>query len=289
MVPWEGVSSLAPDPVEKKPLYHFLPGAKTLSFGTLGCNFSCSYCQNYSISVPQDNSIWREFSALELAELAVKENVRVMVATYNEPTVSLEWALEIFKKGRQLLPDMKVGLVSNGYLSIEAIELLSGIDFIKIDLKSFDRNKFAELTGASLQGVLDCIKDTVKRGFWIELVTPLVPGFNDSQKEIEEAAYFILSIDSELPWHITAFRPAYRMRNRAASEQDVRRAVMIARSCGLKYVYGGNVFAPDLLATFCPGCGKKVLEREALLMVKNHLLPGGKCPCCSKTIRGVWE
>lgn len=289
MVPWGGVSSLAPDPIEKKPLYHFLPGAKTLSFGTLGCNFSCSYCQNYSISVPQDNSIWRECSASQLAELAAKENARVMVATYNEPTVSLEWALEIFRKGRQLLPEIRLGFVSNGYLSAEALDLLSGIDFIKIDLKSFDRNKFAELTGASLQGVLDCIKDTVKRGFWTEIVTPLVPGFNDSQKEIEETAAFILSIDPELPWHITAFRPAYRMFNRAAGRQDILRAVTTARSCGLKYVYGGNVSDPELLDTFCPGCGKKILERGALFMKKNYLLPGGKCPYCSKIIKGVWE
>lgn len=287
MAPWGGVSSLGLDPIEKKPLYHFLPGLITLSFGMIGCNFRCLYCQNHEISFDEEGFL-KPFSASEIADIAIREKTPIIVSTYNEPTISIEWAIEVFNEAQKRNPGIKKGIVSNGYFSPQAISLMEGLDFIKIDLKSFNPERFYKLTSASLDGVLESIKLSVSKGFWVEIVTPLVPDFNDSEYEVKSAASFIASIDPEIPWHITAYHPDFLMDNRRAELKDIDRAISIAKKAGLKNVYAGNIIESGLSSTFCPSCGRMVIERGYMTLRRN-LLVNGRCPFCKNLVKGVWE
>ncbi len=288
MSPYGGISSMGLDPIEKKPLYHFLPGSLTLSFGMRGCNFKCLYCQNHEISFGAEDIPLKPFTAEQIADIATTEKTSTIVSTYNEPTISIEWGIEVFKEAQKKNPEIKKGIVSNGYFSPQALSLMKELDFIKIDLKSFDHEKFYKLTSANLDGVLESIKLSVSKGFWVEIVTPLVPDFNDSQDEIKSAASFIASIDPEIPWHITAYHPDFLMNNRGAQIQDIDIAVSIAKKVGLKNVYGGNIVNTRLSSTFCPLCGKEVVERGYMGLKKNLLIKG-RCPFCKTMVKGVWE
>lgn len=287
-VPKGFVSSLAFDPIEKKPIYHFMPSRPTLSFGALGCNFTCPYCQNHSISKPGDSCPVYPFTADKLADTAVKENIKIAVATYNEPAVFAEWAAEIFYVFRKKIKGAKIGAVSNGYFSEDTLKLWGPPDFINIDLKSFDEDTHRKITGAELKEVLSSIELCLSLGVWTEITTLLVKNLNDSSAEIRKAANYIKSLSSEIPWHITAYRPAYLMNIPATDKQDIEKAVFTAREMGLKHVYGGNVIGDSLGDTFCPSCGKRVYLRRGYLEYSN-LLNKGKCPFCSYLLKGVWE
>lgn len=295
-VPYGYVSSLHIDPIEKKPVYHFMPSSQTLSFGMIGCNFRCIYCQNYGISQPLRENLdvyIKEITSDEMINIAIENNINVIVSTYNEPVITLEWAKEIFKKAKEKNPDMKTGFVSNGYITEESLNYIKNyIDFIRVDLKSFDAYKFRKLTGgAELSKLLDSIKMIYRNNIHIEIVTLLVPEFNDSREELIKMSEFIKSISPDIPWHITAFHPDYKMLDKPVTDKyAVENAVELAYSNGLRYVYAGNIYS-NFLNTYCPNCHELIIRRDYMRTVDSKLrVDEGKgfCPFCGTQIYGVF-
>jgi len=288
--PWGYVSGAAADPVEKKPFFHALPGSSTLSFGMFGCNFRCSFCQNWEISDAGSaaSHIPVAVSAGELASQAADAGAAIMVSTYNEPLITAEWAAEVFAAAKKR--GLRTAFVSNGYATPEAAAFLRPVlDFWKVDLKSFDAGRLRETCGADLGKVLDGIRLIKGSGFWMEAVTLLVPGFNDSDAEVGAMAEFLAGLSPDIPWHLTAFHPDHLMTDRAPTPAAaLYRAREIALARGLRYVYCGNVAGARWQDTLCPACGKAVVRREGF-SVKSNLLEGtGTCPCGQK-IPGVWK
>lgn len=293
MVPYGYVSALNIDPIEKKPVYHFMPGSDTLSFGMFGCNFRCDYCQNYEISqIFLDENIknisFRNISLDEIVSIAEENDIKIIVSTYNEPTVSIEWAAEIFKKAKNKIKSAKTGFVSNGYLSDESLDYIFGcVDFIRADLKSFNYEKFKKLTKADLKDLIVSIEKIYKKGFHLEIVTLIVEGFNDTKQELKEIAFFIKSLSSDIPWHITRAHPDYKMSDiNPPAVPKMEDLIAYARSLGLNYVYGGN-YDTSYKDTLCPKCGKKIFERE-YMRLKYYGIKNGLCPKCGQKIYGVY-
>ncbi|MDD2804515.1 MAG: AmmeMemoRadiSam system radical SAM enzyme [Elusimicrobiales bacterium] len=288
--PWGYVSGASPDPIEKKPFFHALPGARTLSFGMYGCNFRCSFCQNWHIS--SVNAAGRPapetVSAEDLAAAAKSAGARVLVSTYNEPLITAEWAAAVFAAGKRR--GLRAAFVSNGYATPESVALLRPVlDLWKVDLKGFDSAKYAAVCGARLDRALEGIRLIKEAGFWLEVVTLLIPGFNDSDGEVGEMAAFLAGLSPDIPWHLTAFHPAHKMTDRAATPPSaLYRARELALARGLRYVYCGNVPGASGQATACPACGRTVIKREGFAVLENLLGPGGSCPCGQK-IPGLWD
>jgi len=245
MAPYGYTAGMACDPVEKKPFFHVLPGAGAFSFGMLGCNFSCSFCQNYessqTLKEPFCGSAVHEISSEQLVKLAQKCSSRIVVSTYNEPLITAEWSAEIFKKAKAL--GFLCGYVSNGYAGPRALEYIRPYaDLYKVDLKCFDGAKYEKTAGGKLHIVLDSIRRIKELGFWLEIVTLVIPGFNDSEKELRGAAKFIFSVSPDIPWHVTAFHPDYKMTDPPQTPAaTLLRAYEIGRDAGLRYVYPGNI------------------------------------------------
>lgn len=288
--PWGYVSGAAPDPIEKKPFFHVLPGARTLSFGMYGCNFHCGFCQNWQIAGVKEAAALRpeETSPEALAEAAVALGAKAVISTYNEPLITAEWGAAVFAaaKKRGLL----TGFVSNGYATPEAAAFLRPhMDLWKVDLKSFDADNYRKVCGADLAKVLKGIETIKAYGFWVEAVTLLIPDFNDSNAEIGKMAAFLAGLSPDIPWHLTAFHPDHLMTDRGPTpESTLLRARNIALKKGLRYVYCGNISGVDGQNTVCPSCGREVVVREGF-GVKTNLLGGkGLCPCGHK-IPGVWS
>jgi len=213
LVPRGYVSGLQVDPIEKKPFFHVLPGADALSFGMLGCDYHCSYCQNWLTSQTLRNPAAQvgpsDVRAEEIVDTATRHRAPVMVSTYNEPLITSEWAVEIFRLARE--QGIVCGYVSNGNATPEVLDYLRPwVQLYKIDLKSFRDAAYRKL-GGTLQNVLDTIRDVHARGFWMEIVTLLVPGFNDSRAELEELTAFVAEVSPDIPWHVTAFHKDYKM------------------------------------------------------------------------------
>jgi pyruvate formate lyase activating enzyme len=290
-VPFNYLSSVGLDPIEKKPVYHFLPGSLTFSFGMYGCNFRCKCCQNWEIS--QEIGQKYLITSDEIIKKAIDNNINVFVSTYNEPTITVEWALEIFSKAKENIKDSKTGFVSNGYISKESLDYLDRkIDFIRVDLKSFNKEKYRELTGgADLDKLLSSIEEIYKRSIHLELVTLVIEDFNDSDDEIKSMAYYIKSLSPSIPWHLTRFHPAYKMtENKQTSTTKIERLIDIAKQVGVFYVYGGNYITKNL-NTYCPSCRKLIIERSYMSLERNYLsIKNGKgfCPWCGFEIYGVF-
>ncbi|HOX22794.1 MAG TPA: AmmeMemoRadiSam system radical SAM enzyme [Elusimicrobiales bacterium] len=290
------VSALACDPVEKKPFFHVLPGSGAFSFGMLGCNFTCKFCQNYSISQARDPNVFRAEAALisarEIAAAAAKSGAKLLVSTYNEPLITAEWAVEIFKAAG---PGYVCAYVSNGYATPEAVDFVKPyLRAFKVDLKCFRDANYRAMTGGGLQPVLDTIALLHKQGIWTEVVTLLVPGFNDDPQELRDMARFLKSVSPQLPWHITAFRPEYKLLDRQSTQADkIFKAVEIGRKEGLNFVYAGNLRGHDFENTLCPNCGKTVVERRgfALKNLSLDIAADGKACCkyCKTNIPGIWR
>jgi pyruvate formate lyase activating enzyme len=302
------LSSVCVDPVEKKPLFHFLPGTNVFSIGTLGCNFSCAFCQNWDISQVPNNlrqaniGKWRSqlktlvdachnLRPLDAVNCALDSGCKSIAFTYNEPTIFAEYAIDVMKeagkstRGRKL----KGVFVTNGFETRECWRALKGlVSAANIDLKAFSKGFYKELCGASIDGVMDSIEYARKLGFWVEVTTLLIPGKNDSLKELKEGAEWLCSIDSEMPWHVTAFHPDYRMHEKSTPNETLLKAREIGLKAGLKHVYCGNAWLPDCEKTFCPGCGASLIEREGFAVTKNELV-SGKCPECGFAVKGIWE
>lgn len=294
MVPWGYVVALQCDPTEKKPLFHVFPGSDAVTFGMLGCDLHCDYCQNWLTSQAlRDEAAGvgpRDITAEEIVALATRRHARLVVSSYNEPLITAEWAAEIFRLAKRA--GLYTACVSNGNATPEVLDYLRpSTDAYKIDLKTMSDRGYRKL-GGKLEHVLDGVRHAHERGFWLEIVTLVVPDFNDSEEELRDAASFIASVSPDIPWHVTAFQPHYkRTGDRGTSPSQLVRAAEIGREAGLDFVYAGNL-AGSLERwenTYCPGCGRLLVERVGVHVTKDELSPsGGGCPGCGRPIPGIW-
>lgn len=278
------------DPIEKKPLYHFLPGSRSLSIAAMGCNFSCHFCQNHSISlVADEQSITGEsLSPEQLIESALDNRARSISYTYTEPTVFFELMLQTARLARQA--GLKNVMVSNGYLSAEALARLAPfLDAANIDLKAFGDDFYRRYCSARLQPVLDSIKALKAGGVWLEITTLLIPGLNDDPLEINRLVTFLLEVDDGMPWHLSRFFPQHRLRHiPATDENSINGFLGLGAKRGLKYLYGGNLASDSWNDTSCPQCRAVLIRRRGYQTTVATLL-AGKCQDCGLAIPGVWE
>jgi pyruvate formate lyase activating enzyme len=291
-VPFNYVSALNKDPIEKKPFFHVKPGSKTLSFGMLGCNFYCSFCQNWQISqIDKDtnsNCKIMPISAKEIVEIALKDNIETITSTYNEPLITSEWSKTIFEEAATY--GINGAVVSNGFASTEILKsILPFIKYYKVDLKSFNQENYKKC-GGNLQIILDTINLLYKNNIWIEIVTLLIPGYNNSKEEISEIATFIKSISEFIPWHITAFHPNYKMLSYSnTSSANLLEAVEIGKKVGLKYIYTGNLSSlQEYENTYCFECGNLLIERYGY-NIRRNIITDNSCPKCKTLIHGRWK
>uniref|UniRef100_I2Q558 Pyruvate-formate lyase-activating enzyme n=1 Tax=Desulfovibrio sp. U5L TaxID=596152 RepID=I2Q558_9BACT len=287
---YDRVAAANLDPVEKKPLYHFEPGTLTFSFGTMGCNMSCSFCQNYSLSQPprQGREVKGErITPAELVQAAKRSHAASISYTYSEPTIFFELMRDTAVLAKEA--GLKNILVSNGFQSPQCLDALAGlIDAANIDLKAMNRDFYERVCGARLPPVLKNLVHMRKLGWWIEVTTLLIPGVNDTDAELTELAAFVSrELGPDTPWHISRFHPDFTMQDTPATPLDrLDRAYAIGREAGLRFVYIGNVPGRNRSATVCPGCGETVIEREGMGL-RSARTKGGHCPSCGRTIPGL--
>ncbi len=292
-VPWGYVGGVQCDPIEKKPFFHAYPGALAYSFGMLGCDLHCSYCQNWVTSQalrdPNAVSAPLEASPELLVRDALRQGAKVLVSTYNEPLITAEWAVAIFREARAA--GLKTAFVSNGNGTPQVLEYLRPwIDFYKVDLKSFDDQHYRQL-GGRIGPILDTIRLLHGMGIWVEIVTLLIPGFNDSDDELRRLAEFLVSVSPDIPWHVTAFHKDYKMSDPADTRaSDLMRAAEIGKSAGLRYIYAGNLpgRVGELEDTRCHNCRHTLIRRYGYFIEEYRLTPKGGCPDCGTSIPGRW-
>jgi pyruvate formate lyase activating enzyme len=292
-VPWGYVGGVQCDPIEKKPFFHAHPGALAYSFGMLGCDLHCGYCQNWVTSQAlRDPAAVAPPVAAHPADLvhdALRLGARVLVSTYNEPLITSEWAVAIFKEAKAA--GLLTGYVSNGNGTPEVLEYIRPwVDLYKVDLKGFDDRHYRQL-GGRLQPILDTIRRLHAMGVWVEIVTLLIPGFNDSRDEIARLTEFVAGVSPDIPWHVTAFHGDYKMTEPQNTTADMLLgAAAIGRSAGLRYVYAGNLpgAVGDLENTRCASCGETVVARYGYFIRDYRLTADGRCPACAKPIPGRW-
>ncbi len=292
-VPWGYVGALQLDPIEKKPFFHVLPGVRALTFGMLGCDLHCSFCQNWQISQTlRDKNAGappQSIPPTQLVQIAQRYGAGALVSSYNEPLITSEWAAAIFQEAKRA--GLLTGYVSNGNATREVLQYVRPhLDCYKIDLKSMQDRNYRVL-GAVLKNVLDGIAMVYELGFWLEIVTLVIPGFNDSDEELRQMARFLVSISPDIPWHVTAFHKDYKMLdpdNTPAS--TLMRAAKIGYEAGLHFVYAGNLpgEAGRYENTYCPSCGSLLIERYGFWIHENRLREG-RCPDCNCVIPGIWR
>lgn len=291
-VPWGYVAGLAVDPLEKKPFFHVLPGASALSFGMLGCDLHCTFCQNWvssqALRDPAAGTPVQEIGPSDIVALALRHGAPVVTSTYNEPLITSEWAAAVFREADAA--GLLCSYVSNGHASPEVLDYLRPwLRLCKVDLKCFRDRGYRDL-GGSLEKVLWTIRALHERGVWVEVVTLVVPGFNDSDEELRDVARFLVSVSADLPWHVTAFHGDYKMTEPPATGlRTLLRAAEIGVAAGLHHVYVGNVpGASPWEDTRCPGCGATLIERSGYRIRRNRVASGA-CPDCGRRLAGVWE
>jgi len=277
------------DPIEKKPFYHFLPGSRSYSIATIGCNFRCGFCQNWSISQASKRvggSASYELKPEEVVREAKKTGSRSISYTYTEPTIFFEYAYDTAKRAK------KEGLyntfVTNGYMTREALLAIKPyLDACNVDLKSFREETYRDICAASLKPVLDSIRYMKELGIWVEVTTLVVPGLNDTEDELKRIAEFIASVDKGIPWHISRFHPDYKFTDTAPTPRDkLKIAESAGKNASLKYIYLGNIIEEG--ATSCHKCGKLLIVRTGYFIKENNV-KHGKCPDCNSVVEGVWE
>ncbi len=280
------------DPIEKKPLYHFLPGTDIFSIATAGCNFRCSFCQNWQISQITKGKtgqvIGEEFLPQEVVKHALDYNCQAVAYTYTEPTIFFEYAYDTAILAKKA--GLKNVFVTNGYQTPETIELMTGlIDAANLDLKSFNKDFYKKICGAELSKVLDTIKLMHKKGIWIELTTLIVPGQNDSNQELKQIAEFIANLSKDIPWHISRFFPTYKMsETQATPVSTIKRAFKIGKESGLNFIYAGNINNSKLSSTNCSSCLKTLIKRDGYLIELN-LKDNDRCPDCGTRLPGIFS
>lgn len=295
-VPWGYVAALQSDPIEKKPFFHVLPGSNALTFGMLGCDFHCGYCQNWLTSQAMrdpaaDDSInyIRKITPRGMVEIARRTNASVIVSSYNEPLITSEWAVSIFKEAKAA--GLMCAYVSNGNNTPEVIDYIRPyISAYKVDLKSMQDRNYRKLGGV-LSNVLDGIKRAHEMGLWVEVVTLTIPGFNDSNEELWEAARFLASVSPDIPWHVTAFHKDYKMTEPDNTPaQTLLRAAEIGREAGLHYVYAGNLpgHVEEYEDTFCPHCNELLIKRAGYVIYEYRITASGTCVRCGAKVPGLW-
>jgi len=295
-VPWGYTAGMQCDPIEKKPFFHAHPGALAYSFGMLGCDLHCGYCQNWVTSQalrdPNAVSPALDVSPEDLVREAIHQGAKVLVSTYNEPLITSEWAVAVFQEAKA--SGLLTGFVSNGNGTPQVLEYLRPwLDLYKIDLKSFDDRHYHEL-GGRIGPILDTVRRVHKMGLWLEIVTLLIPGFNDSKDEIRRLTEFIAGVSPDIPWHVTAFHMDYKMQGdglRNTTVDDLLAAAEIGREAGLRYIYAGNL--PGRVGqwedTRCPNCGNTLICRYGYLIEDYRLTPEGSCLGCGHRIPGRWS
>lgn len=295
-VPWGYVAALQVDPIEKKPFFHVLSGSDALTFGMLGCDFHCSYCQNWLTSQTlrdpaSDLSIEyiRKISPEQIVQVAQRSRAQVIASSYNEPLITSEWSVGIFRLARQA--GLTCVYVSNGNATPEVLQYLRPyLSAYKIDLKTMQDKHYRQLGGV-LQHVLDSIRLAYELGFWVEVVTLVVPGFNDSSDELMDAARYIASVSPDIPWHVTAFHPDYKMTDPPpTSVNALLRAAEIGEEAGLHFVYAGNLpgRTKTYENTYCPQCRFLLIERVGYVLRSYRITAQGTCPHCGAEIPGLW-
>jgi pyruvate formate lyase activating enzyme len=274
------------DPIEKKPLYHFQPFSKSFSLGTVGCNFRCPFCQNYTISQTTNIDTSVVYMPEDIVRLALEHKTQSISYTYNEPTIWYPYAKDIGVLAKE--QGLKNVFVSSGYESHEVLEdMKSWLDAANIDLKSFSHDYYKKVLKTNLDGVLESLIEFAKNNIWLEITTLLIPGVNDSEEEIHQMAAFISSkLGLEIPWHFSAFHPDYKMLDTPSTPYEtLLKAREIAHGYGIKYVYLGNVRTDS--NTYCPKCQAKLVDRNNFTIGALDVR-SGSCEVCGESIKGVW-
>jgi pyruvate formate lyase activating enzyme len=279
--------------VEKKPFFHVYPGSDALTFGMMGCDFHCSYCQNWVTSQALRDAASlapiRPVTAEELVNAATAQNARLVVSSYNEPLITAEWSVSVFQKAKPR--GLLCAFVSNGNATPEALDFVRPwIEAYKVDLKTFSDKNYRSL-GGTLAHVTETIRMVHERGLWLEIVTLLIPGFNDSEAELRDIAQFLVAVDRDIPWHITAFHQDYHMTSpQNTTATQLMQAAELGAAAGLCFVYAGNL--PGQVDrwenTYCPQCGKLLIERSGYLVQSYAITADGTCPECHTAIPGIW-
>jgi len=285
-------SGFCVDPIEKKPLNHFLPGTPVLSFGTAGCNLACKFCQNWDISKSREiDTLADQASPEKIARVAQRLGCRSVAFTYNDPVIFLEYAVDVAKACHAL--DIKTVAVTAGYISEEPrVEFFDHMDAANVDLKAFTDRFYWKLCGGHLQPVLDTLVYLKNETHvWFELTTLLIPGENDSDAELEEMTRWVVEhLGPDVPMHFTAFHPDWKMLDTPPTPPEtLTRARRIARKNGVRYAYTGNVHDEAGGSTYCHQCGAKLIGRDWYVITAWHLTADGRCPACQAACAGVLE
>ena len=277
------------DPIEKKPLFHVMPGSKSYSIATVGCNFHCRHCQNYTISQVSSNATIQgaEQTPQEIVKKAIDNGCRSISYTYTEPTIFFEFAYDTARLAKAA--GLSNIFVTNGYISKDALETIAPfLDAANIDLKGFTEGFYRNIVHARLSEVLDSIIEYRKQGIWIEITTLIIPGLNDSNSELQGIASFITSnLGVDTPWHVTQFYPTHQITDRPRTPvETLRMAREIGNEAGLRFVYEGNVPGEGGENTLCPSCSALLIQRYGFQIESNRIISGA-CPDCGLSIAGI--
>ncbi len=281
------------DPIEKKPLFHFLPGSEAYSVATVGCNLSCPFCQNHEISMAMHRGIAAppgyDAPVENVVSDALASGCRSICFTYSEPTIFFEYMADLARAARQR--GLRTSMVSNGFIEQEPLaELCTFIDAANIDLKAFEQQTYRKVLGGRLEPVLETIKGLHEAGVWTEVTTLVVPGMNDSEQELSRIAEFVASVSVDIPWHVSRFFPNHEYNDRSpATLPLVRRALDAGAHAGLRYLYAGNFPGDRSESTLCPSCGTMVIGRIGFVVTEMALRGGNRCAFCNGLIAGVFD
>ncbi len=278
------------DPIEKKPLFHLLPGSTSYSVATVGCNFRCRHCQNAQIAqyprAHQGELPGKFLPPEQIVREAQAAGCASISYTYTEPTIFFEYAYDTAKLAHQA--GLKNVFVTNGYISAEALRSIAPyLDAANVDLKAFRDEFYRDVCGAKLQPVLDTIRLYRELGIWVEVTTLIIPGYNDREEELRDIAEFLVSVGPEIPWHVTAFYPTHELRDAPrTSAQILRRARQIGLEAGLRYVYEGNIPGEGGESSYCYNCGELLIERYGF-SIRQSRVKQGCCPDCATPLDGI--
>jgi pyruvate formate lyase activating enzyme len=284
------VSAVHLDPIEKKPLYHFLPGSVSFSIAAMGCNFSCRFCQNHDLSQVRGEAhiFGKKVSPEELVQKALQAQALSISYTYTEPTVFFELMMETARIAQKA--GLKNVMVTNGYMSAEALTMIAPyLDAANIDLKFFSEEFYHTQCGAKLKPVLDTIREMKHMEIWIEVTTLLIPGLNNAPEHLRPLVRFLLEIDPEIPWHVSRFFPQYQLNDLPITpSENILQSLALASEMGLRFVYGGNLNDDRSSDTFCPECRHRLIQRHGYQVQITGLI-NGVCGNCRRPVPGVWQ